>query len=140
MLSMLGRICHFTAPSGLLNSTMYNKKICEDMQVGKNKGFLLLIIPSQVNGIPHSRYRGSIFFIYSVGPGFTGSHHDIRSFPVGLEFPYSGVCSILENFPQDQIARPKHSRLYPSVIRVCQAALVGRYADCCGFQQLITHV
>ena len=126
---MLGRIGHFTAPSGLLNLTLYNEKICEDMLVGKNKDILLLIIPSQVHGIPHSKYRGSICFIYSVGLGFSGSRHDIRSFPVGLEFPYSGVCSILENFPQDQIARQKHSRLYPSVIRVSQAALVGRYTD-----------
>ena len=140
MLFMLGRIGHFTAPSGLLNLTLYNEKICEDMQVGKNKDILLLIIPSQVRGIPHSRCRGSICFIYSVGPGFSGSRHDIRSFPVGLEFPYSGVCSILENFPQYQIAPPKHSMLYPSVIRVRQAALVGRYVDCCCFLQLITHV
>ena len=80
------------------------KKICEGMRVGKNKDILLLIIPSQVRGIPHSRYRGSIFFIYSVRPDFTGLHHDIRSFLVGVEFPCSGVCSILENFPQDQIA------------------------------------
>ena len=84
-----------------------------------------------MHGIPHSRYRGSFCFIYSVGPGFTSSRHDIRSFPVGLEFPYSGVCSIFKNFPQDQIARSKHSRFYPSVIRVRQAALVGSYADCC---------
>ena len=100
MLSMLGRIGHFTAPSGLLNLTMCNEKICEDMRVGKNKDILLLIIPSQVHGIPHSTYRGSICFIYSVGPSFSGSHHDIRPFPIGLEFPYSGVCSILENFPK----------------------------------------
>ena len=140
MLSMLGWIGHFTAPSGLLNLTLYNEKICEDMRVGKNKDILLLIIPSHVRGIPHSRYRGSICFIYSVGPGFSGSRHNIRSFPVGLEFPYSGVYSILKNFPQDQIARPKHSRLYPSFIRVRQATLVGRYADCYDFPQLITHV
>ena len=140
MLSMLGRIGHFIAPSGLLNSTQYNKKICEDMQAGKNKDILLLIIPSQVHDIPHSKYKGSICFIYSIGPGFTGSRHDIRSFLVGLEFPCSGVCSILENFPQDQIAQPKHSRIYPYVIRVCQAALVGRYADCCCFLQLFTDV
>ena len=99
MLSMLGRIGHFTASSELLNLTMYNEKICEDMRVGKNKDILLLIIPSHVHGIPHSRYRGSICFIYSTRPGFTGSRHDIRSFPVGLEFPCNGVCSILENFP-----------------------------------------
>ena len=140
MLSMLGRIGHFTAPSELLNLTLYNEKICEDMRVGKNKDILLLIIPSQVHDISHSRYKGSIYFIYSVGPSFTGSRHDIRSFPVGLEFPCSGVCNILENFPQDHIARPKHSRLYPSVIRVRQAALVRRYADCYGFPQLITHI
>ena len=101
MLSILGRIGHFTTPSGLLNLALYNEKICEDMRVGKNKNILLLIIPSQVHGIPHSRYRGSICFIYSVGPGFSGSRHDIRSFLVGLEFPYNGVCSIPENFPQD---------------------------------------
>ena len=140
MLSMLGRIGQFTVPSRLLNLALYNEKICEDMRVGKNKDILLLIIPSQVRGIPHSRYRGSICFIYSVGPSFTGSRHDIRSFPVGLEFPCSGVCSILKNFPQNQIARLKHSRLYPSVIRVRQAALAGRYADCRGFLQLITYV
>ena len=140
MLSMLGRIGNFTASSGLLNWTLYNEKVCEDMQVGKNKVILLLIVPSQVHGIPHSRYKGSICFIYSVRPGFSGSRHDIRSFPVGLKFPCSGVCSILENFPQDQIARSKHSRLYPSVIRVRQAALVGRYVDCCGFPQLITDI
>ena len=99
MLSIPGRTCHFTAPSRLLNLTLYNKKICEDMRVGKNKDILLLIKPSQVHGIPHSRYRGSICFIYSVGPGFISSRHDIRSFPVGLEFPCSGVCNILENFP-----------------------------------------
>ena len=96
---MLGRIGHFTTPFGLLNLTLYNEKICEDMRAGKNKDILLLIIPSQVHDIPHSRYRGSICFTYSVGPGFSGSGHDIRSFPVGLEFPCSGVCSILENFP-----------------------------------------
>ena len=140
MLSRLGRIGHFTAPSGLLNLTLYNEKICEDMRVGQNKDILLLIISSQVHGIPHSRYRGSIFFINGVGPGFSGSRHDIRSFPVGLEFPCSGVCSILENFPQDQISRPKHLRLYPTVIRVRQAALVGCYEYCCGFPQLITQV
>ena len=72
MLSMLGRIGHFVAPSELLNLTLYNEKICEDMGVGKNKDILLLIIPSQVRGIPHSRYRGSIRFIYSVGPDFSG--------------------------------------------------------------------
>ena len=72
MLSMLGRIGHFVAPSELLNFTLYNEKICEDMGVGKNKDILLLIIPSQVRGIPHSRYRGSIRFIYSVGPDFSG--------------------------------------------------------------------
>ena len=130
MLSTLGRICHFNAPSELLNLTMYNEKICEDMRVGKNKDILLLIIPSQVHDIPHCRYRDSICFIYSVGLGFIGSHHDIRSFPVGLEFPCSGICSILENFPQDQITWPKHLRLYPFVIRVRQAALVGCYVDC----------
>ena len=74
-------------------------KICEDMQGGKNKDILLLIIPSQVRGIPHSRYRGSICFIYSVGSGFTGSRDDIRSLSIELEFPCSGVCSILEHFP-----------------------------------------
>ena len=86
-------------PSGLLNLTLYNEKICKDMRVGKNKDIILLIIPSQVHGIPHSRYRDSIYFIYNVGLGFTGSRHDIRSFPVGLESPCIGVCSILENFP-----------------------------------------
>ena len=91
---------------------------------------ILLIIPYRVHDVPHSKYRGSICFIYSVGPGFTSSRHNIRSFPVGLEFSYSGVCSIFENFPQDQISRPKHSRLNPSVIRVRQAVLVGGYADC----------
>ena len=100
---MPGRIGQFIAPSGLLNLTLYNEEICEDMRVGKNKDILLLIIPFQVRDIPHSWYRGSICFIYSIGPGFISSHHDIRSFPVGLEFPGSGVCSILENFPQDQI-------------------------------------
>ena len=101
---------------------------------------LLLIIPSQMHGIPHSRYKGCVHFIYSVGPDFTGSHHDIRSFPIGLEFPYSGVCNIFKNFPQDQIAQPKHSRLNPFVIRFRQAALVGGYANIRGFQLLITHV
>ena len=101
---------------------------------------LLLRISSQVHGVPHSRYRGSICFIYSVGPGFTGSCHDIRSFPVMLKFSCSGVYSIFENFPQDKIARSKHSRLNPSVIRVRQAALVGGYADCYGFLLFITHV
>ena len=118
MLSMLGQIGHFTASSGLLNLTLYNEKIWKDTRVGKNKDIILLIIPSQVRGIPHSRYKGSICFIYSIGPGFSGSRHDIRSFPVRLEFPCSGVCSILENFPQDQIAWPKHLMLYPYVIRV----------------------
>ena len=135
---MPGRIGHFAAPSGLLNLTLY-RKICEAIGV-KDNDILLLIISSQMHGIPHSRYRGSISFIYSVGPGFAGSHHDIWSFPVGLEFPCSRVCSIFENFPQDQIARLKHSRLNPSVIRVCQAALVGGYADCSCFLLLITHV
>ena len=101
-----------------LNLTLYNEKISEDMQVGKNKDILLLIIPSQVRGIPHSRYRGSICFIYSVGPGFSSSRHDIRSFLVGLEFSCNGFCSILEKIPQEQIAPPKHSRLYPFVITV----------------------
>ena len=96
---MLGRIGHFTAPSGLLDLTLYNERICEDVRVGKNKDVLLLIIPSQVRGLPHSRYRGSICFIHSIGPGFTDSRHDIRSFLVGLEFACSGVCNILENFP-----------------------------------------
>ena len=98
MLSTLGQICHFTAPSGLLNWTLYNEKICEDMRVGKNKDILLLIIPSQVHGIPHSRYRGSIRFIYSVGPDFIGSRHDIRSFPVGLECPCSGSTVFSKTF------------------------------------------
>ena len=44
MLSTLGRIGHFTTPFGLLNLTLYNEKICEDMRVGKNKDILLLII------------------------------------------------------------------------------------------------
>ena len=74
-------------------------KICEDMQGGKNKDILLLITPSQVRGIPHSRYRGSICFIYSVGSRFTGLRDDIRSLLVGLEFPCGGVCSTLEHFP-----------------------------------------
>ena len=88
---MSDRICQFTAPSGLLNLTLYNEEICEDMRVGKNKDILLLIIPFQVRDIPYSWYRGSIYFIYSIGTGFIGSHHDIRSFPVGLDFPSSGV-------------------------------------------------
>ena len=137
---MSGRIGKFPAPSGLLNLTLYNEAICENMRVGKNKDILLLIIHFQVRGIPHSWYRDSICFIYSVGPGFTGSHNDIRSFLVGLEFPGSGVCSILENFPQDQIAWLKLLRLYSSIIRVRQMALVGRYADCRGFLQLITYI
>ena len=101
---------------------------------------LLLIIPSQMHGIPHSRYKGSIHFIYSIAPGFAGLHHDIRSFPIELEFSYSGVCSIFKNFPQDQIAQPKHSRLNPFVIRVSQAVLVGGYANLRCFPLLITHV
>ena len=91
---------------------------------------ILLIIPSQMHGIPHSRYRGSIHFICSVGPGFTSSHHDIRSFPVGSEFSCSGVCSIFKNFPQDQIAWPKHSRLNPSVIGFCQAVRIAAASRC----------
>ena len=140
MLSRLGRIGHFTTPSGVLDWTLHNEKYAKTYESVKNNDMLLLIIPSQVHDIPHSRYRGSICFIYSVGPGFTGSRHDIRFFPVGLEFSCSGVCSIFENFPQDQIARPKHLRLNSSVIRVRQAALVGGYADCYGFPLLITHV
>ena len=101
---------------------------------------LSLIIPSQVHGVPHSRYRGSIYFIYSVGPGFTDLCQDIRSFPVGVEFSCNGVCGIFENFPQDQIAQPKHSRLNLFVIRVHQAALIGGYVDCSGFPLFITHV
>ena len=46
MLSMLGGIGHLTALSGLLDLTLYNEKICEDMRLGKNKDILLLIIPS----------------------------------------------------------------------------------------------
>ena len=121
---MPGRIGQFFTPFRLLNLTLYNEEICEDMRVGKNKDILLLIIPFQVRGIPHSWYKGSIYFIYSVGPGFTCSHDDIRPFPVGLEFLGNGVRNILENFPQYQIARLKLSRLYPFVIRVRQAALV----------------
>ena len=131
----LDKSCYYAIRT--FESTLYNEMIYEDMRVGKNKDILLLIIPFQVHGIPHSWYRGSICFIYGVGTGFTSPHHDIRSFLVGLEFPCSGVCSILENFPQDQVARLKHSRLYPFVINVCQAAMVGRYADCRSFPRLI---
>ena len=51
---MPGRIGQFTAPSGLLNLTLYNEEICENMRVGKNKDILLLIMPFQVLVIPHS--------------------------------------------------------------------------------------
>ena len=98
MLSMLGRIGHFTAPSGLLNLTLYNEKIYEDMRVGKKKDILLLIIPSQVRGISHSRYKGSVCFIYSIGSGFTGSRHDIRPFTVGWNFPAVGSIVFSKTF------------------------------------------
>ena len=93
---MPGQIGQFTAPSGVLSLDLY-RKICEAIGV-KYNDMLLLIIPSQMHGVPHSRYRGSIHFIYSVGPGFTDSRHDIRTFPVELEFSYSGVCSIFKIF------------------------------------------
>ena len=71
------------------------------MSVVDNKDILLLIIPFQVRDIPHSRYKSSIFFVYSIGPELPGSCDYIRSLPVGLEFSYRGVSSILKNFPQD---------------------------------------
>ena len=60
--------------------------ICEDMPVIDNKGILLLIIPFQVHGIPHSRYRSSICFVYSIGPVFPWLCDYVRSLPVRLEF------------------------------------------------------
>ena len=75
--------------------------ICEDMPVVDNKYILLLIILFQVHGIPHSRYKSSVCFVYSIGPGLPGSCDYLRSLPVGLEFSCRGVRSILKNFPQD---------------------------------------
>ena len=74
---------------------------CEDMPVVDNKDILLLIIPFQVHGIPHSRYRSSVYFVYSIGPELSGSCGYVRSLLVGLEFSYRGVRSILKNIPQD---------------------------------------
>ena len=73
----------------------------EDMPVVDNKDILLLIIPFQVRGIPHSRYYSSICFVYSIGPGLLGLCDYIWSLLVGLEFSCRGVRSILKNFPQD---------------------------------------
>ena len=114
--------------------------IYEDMPVIDNKDILLLIVPFQVHDIPHSRYRSSVCFVYSIGPGLPGSCDYVQSLPIGLEFSCRGVRSILKNFPQDQIARLEHPRLHSFVIRVFQAALVGHYSNCCSFQQLITCV
>ena len=131
-------IGQFTAPSGLFNLDLY-RKICEAIGV-KDNDMLLLIIPSQMHGVPHSRYRGSLHFIYSKGPDFTGSRHDIRTFPVGLEFSCSGVCSIFENFLQDQIARPKHPRLNPFVLRLCGLSrLPAAHHSCLTPWLLISH-
>ena len=71
------------------------------MSVVDNKDILLLIIPFQELGIPHSRYRSSICFVYSIGPKLLGPRDYIRSLLVGLEFSFRRVRSILKNFPQD---------------------------------------
>ena len=71
------------------------------MSVVDNKDILLLIIPFQVRGIPHSRYRSSICFVYSIGPELPGPCDYLRSLPVGLELSYRGVRSILKNIPQN---------------------------------------
>ena len=39
---MSGQIGRFTAPSGLLNLTLYNEEICEDMRVGKNRDIFFI--------------------------------------------------------------------------------------------------
>ena len=75
--------------------------ICEDMPVVDNKNILLLIIHFQVHGIPHSRYRSSICFVYSIGPGLPGQCDYVWSLLVGLEFSCRGVRNILKNLPQD---------------------------------------
>ena len=71
------------------------------MPIVDNKDILLLIIPFQVDGIPHSRYRSSICFLYRIGPGLPGSCDYVRSLLVRLEFSYRGVRSVLKKFPQD---------------------------------------
>ena len=114
--------------------------ICEDMPVVDNKYIVLLIILLQVHDIPHSKYRSSVCFVYSIEPGLPGPCDYLRSLPVGLEFSCRGVRSILKNFPQDWIALLEHPRLHSFVIRVCQGVLVGRYLNCCCFSQLITCV
>ena len=75
--------------------------ICEDMPVVDNRDIVLLIIPFQVHGIPHSRYRSSICFVYNIGPGLPRPCDYVRSLPVRLELSCRGVRSILKNLPQD---------------------------------------
>ena len=40
--------------------------------------------------IPHSRYRSSIGFVYSIGPGFLEPSDYVWAFPVRLEFSRRG--------------------------------------------------
>ena len=60
------------------------------MLVIDSNDILLLIIPFQVRGIPHSRYRGSIDFVYNIGPRFPEPCDYIRSLLVGLELSCVG--------------------------------------------------
>ena len=93
--------------------------ICKDMPVINSNDILLLIISFQVRGIPHFRYRGSVGFVYSIGPGFPGSCDYIRSLPVGLELSCCRVRCVLKNSSQDEIARLEHPRPYSFVIKTC---------------------
>ena len=96
------------------------------MPVVDNKDILLLIITFRVRGIPHSRYRSSICFVYSIGPKLPGPCDYIRSLPVGLEFCCREVRSILKNFPHARLDRPAGT---PKASLVCYKSLpsgVGR--------------
>ena len=58
------------------------------MPVIDNKDTLLLIVPFEVHGIPHYRYRSSIRFVYSIGPGFLGPCDYLWSLPTVIRLGY----------------------------------------------------
>ena len=94
----------YAGPGRLMNCVAQTLKfdhvlICKDMPVVDNKDILLLIIPFQVHDIPHSRYKSSVCFVYSIGPGLPGPCDYVKYFLIGLEFSCRGVRSILKNFP-----------------------------------------
>ena len=72
--------------------------ICEDMPLVDNKDILLLIIPFQVHDIPHSRYRSSVCFVYSIGPDSPERVTTYGPSQLGWNFPTVGSAIFSKTF------------------------------------------